>query len=374
MKNRNQKSDVRSQKPKVVRTVPGKSNKEFVIPCLLVVLSALYSFFCLLSPVVHADEISSRAAIVMEASTGRILYGKNPNLHLPPASTTKLMTAMVVLDRIPPSGTVVISEGAARISRVRANFRAGETVTVETLLNAALIKSANDAAFALAEAVAGTEEKFVELMNQKVIALGLEDTCFINATGLPGYGQHTTAYDLAKMLRHALRYPLVKEIISTKANRISTEEGRAIFIRNSNRLLWEDESVLGGKTGYTRDAKHCLVCASGQGNETVIAAILGAPSRGKLWKESEALLERGYRILQGREEPVMHFTRADYKASVQPASYSEKISEVKEVPHKKAHKKVAKKKTKSAKSGRNAKKYKSNHAYGDGKRSGEDKG
>ncbi|HUO77847.1 MAG TPA: D-alanyl-D-alanine carboxypeptidase family protein [Thermodesulfovibrionales bacterium] len=340
----------------------------------LVIVLFLFTAVCgLLSDTVYADEIRSRAAIVMEASTGRILYGKNPNLPLPPASTTKLMTAMVVLDRIPLGSAVVISEGAATISRIRA-FRAGETVTVETLLNAALIKSANDAAFALAEAVAGTEEKFVELMNQKVIALGMEDTRFINATGLPGYGQHTTAYDLARMLRHALRYPLIKEIINTKASRISTEEGRAIFIRNSNRLLWEDESVLGGKTGYTREAKHCLVCASGQGNETVIAAILGAPSREKLWRESEALLEKGYKILQGTEEPVMHFTRADYKTSVQPASYSERISEVKEVPHKKTHKKMAKKKTKSAKSGRYTKKYKSDHAYEDGKQSGGDKG
>jgi D-alanyl-D-alanine carboxypeptidase (penicillin-binding protein 5/6) len=324
----------------------------------------------------------------MEASTGRILYGKNPNLKLPPASTTKLMTAMVVLDRIHPGSTVVISEGAATISRIKANFRAGETVTVESLLNAALIKSANDAAFALAEAVAGTEEMFVELMNQKVIALGLEDTRFINATGLPGYGQHTTAYDLARMLRYALRYPLIKEIINTKASRISTEEGRAIFIRNSNRLLWEDESILGGKTGYTREAKHCLVCASGQGNETVIAAVLGAPSREKLWKESEALLEKGYKILQGREEPVMYFTRADYKTSVQPASYSGKVPEVKEVPHKRTYKKAVKKKTTSVKSGRKAvkkkttsaksghkaKEYKSNHAHEGEKRSGGDKG
>jgi D-alanyl-D-alanine carboxypeptidase (penicillin-binding protein 5/6) len=374
MKNRNQKSEVRCEKPEAVKRGREHERREFVTGFFFTVLSVLCSLFCFPPPVVHADEISSRAAIVMEASTGRILYGKNPNLKLPPASTTKLMTAMVVLDRIPPGSTVIISEGAARISRVKANLRAGETVTVETLLNAALIKSANDAAFALAEAVAGTEEKFVELMNQKVIALGLEDTCFINATGLPGYGQHTTSYDLAKMLRHALRYPLIKEIISTKASRISTEEGRPIFIRNSNRLLWEDESVLGGKTGYTREAKHCLVCASGQGNETVIAAILGAPSRGKLWRESEALLERGYKILQGREEPVMHFTRADYKTSVQPASYSEKISGVKEVPHKKTHKKMAKKKTRSAKSSRNARKYKSNHAYEDGKRSDGDKG
>jgi D-alanyl-D-alanine carboxypeptidase len=116
------------------------------------------------------------------------------------------------------------------------------------------------------------------------------------------------------------------------------------------------------------------VCASGQGNETVIAAILGAASREKLWRESEALLEKGYKILQGREEPVMHFTRADYKTSVQPASYTEKIPEVKEVPHKKTHKKAAKKKTRSAKSSRYAKKYKSNHAYEDEKRSGGDKG
>jgi len=286
---------------------------------------------------------------------------------------------MVVLDRIPPGSAVVISGGAATISRIKANFRAGETVTVETLLNAALIKSANDAAFALAEAVGGTEEKFVELMNQKVIALGLEDTHFINATGLPGYGQYTTAYDLAKMLRHALKYPLIREIISTKASRISTEEGRAIFIRNSNRLLWEDESVLGGKTGYTRDAKHCLVCASGQGSETVIAAVLGAPSRDKLWKESESLLERGYKILQGREEPVMYFTRADYKTSVQPASYSERIPEEKKVVQKKVPKKTAtKKKTtkkaRSVKSSQNAQNYKSNHAHEDEKRSGGDKG
>jgi D-alanyl-D-alanine carboxypeptidase (penicillin-binding protein 5/6) len=284
------------------------------------------------------------------------------------------MTAMVVLDRIHPGGTVVISEGAAGISRIKANFRAGEIVTVETLLNAALIKSANDAAFALAEAVAGTEEKFVELMNQKVIALGMDDTRFINATGLPGYGQYTTAYDLARMLRHALRYPLIKEIVNTKASRISTEEGRAMFIRNSNRLLWDDESVLGGKTGYTRDAKHCLVCAGGQGSETVIAAVLGAPSREKLWRESEALLEKGYRILQGSEEPVMHFTRADYKTTVQPASYTEKVSETKAVSKKNTSKKIARKKTKSAKSGGHTRKYKSNHAYEDGKRSGGDKG
>ncbi len=295
-----------------------------------------------------ADEIKSKAAVVLEASTGRILYGKNPDLRLPPASTTKLMTAMVVLDRANLSDTVTISEGAAGVSAVKANFRVGEKVTIETLLYAALVKSANDAAVALAEAVAGTEERFVKLMNEKVLALGMSDTRFINATGLPGHGQYTTGYDLARMLRQALKYPLVKEIINTKTSRISTENGRTIFIKNSNRLLWEDESVLGGKTGYTREARHCFVCASEHENEAVITAVMGAPSREKLWRESEELIEKGFAILRGKEEPIMFFTRADYK-TVQPVAYRVKTSELKEVQHKKTQKKMSKKKGRSAK-------------------------
>lgn len=326
----------------------------------LSILVTTYSMF--LAPPASAVEIGSKAAVVLEASAGRILYGKNPNLKLAPASTTKLMTAMVALDRMNPTDTVVISEKAAGVSPVKANLRTGERVTVETLLNAALIKSANDAAYALAEAAGGTEERFVELMNQKVIALGMSDTRFINATGLPGHGQYTTAYDLARILRQALRYPLIREVINTRASRISTEDGRAIFIKNSNRLLWADESMLGGKTGYTREAKHCFVCASEQGNETVIVALLGASSRERLWKESEELLEKGFAIMNGKEEPVMFFTKSDYKASVEPATYRVRTPEVreasdKEVSNKKA-KKASKKKGKQVKSGRYAKKHK----------------
>lgn len=340
---------------------------------VFIIIFLLFTLHCSLFTA-SAAEINSRSAVVMEASTGRILYGKNLNLKLPPASTTKLMTAMIALDRLNPADTVTISEGAAGVSPIKANFRAGERVSVETLLNAALIKSANDAAFALAEAVAGTEEKFAELMNQKAIALGMADTRFINATGLPGQGQHTTAYDLAKMLRHALRYPLVKEIINTKASRIATENGRSIFIKNSNRLLWADETVLGGKTGYTRAARHCFVCASEHGNETVIAALLGAPSRETLWKESEVLIEKGFAIIGGKEEPVMYFTKSDYKSSVSPASYSVKTANAKGGAAKHVHKKVAKKKGK-AKSARYAKKHKAKeNAKADTKRTGEDKG
>lgn len=319
------------------------SIKKFLLPILLV------TCYSLLVTTANAG-IRSKAAIVMDSSTGRILYGKNPNLKLPPASITKLMTAMVALDRLKLGDTVSISERAASVSPTKANLRAGEKVTVETLLHAALIKSANDAAFALAEAVADSEERFVEVMNQKAIAIGISDTRFINSTGLPGEGQHTTAYDLARMMRHSLRYPLIKEIINTKAIRISTEDGRTIFLKNSNRLLWSDESVLGGKTGYTREAKHCFVCAIEQNNDMVIVALLGSPSRETLWKESEDLMEKGFAILNGREEPVMYFSRSDYKESVRPASYSKKTSEVKRVSYKKTDKKTAKKKAKKTKS------------------------
>lgn len=328
---------------------------------LFTVCLFLFTFHFSLFTVVSAEEIRSRAAIVMEESTGRILYGKNPSLKLLPASTTKLMTAMIALDRMSPSDAVLISEKAANTSPVKAHFKVGEKVTIETLLNAALIKSANDAAFALAEAVAGSEEKFVEIMNEKVIALGMSDTRFVNSTGLPGEGQYITAYDLARMLRQALKYPLIREIISTKASRISTEEGREMFIKNSNRLLWANESILGGKTGYTRAAKHCLVCASEHGSETIITALLGAPSRQRLWMETEKLIDKGYAVIKGSEEPILYFTKSDYKTSLKPAAYRVRTAESLDGSQEKAVKKHVKK-AKRAGSKRMAKRCKPKHA------------
>ncbi|MGD0883558.1 MAG: D-alanyl-D-alanine carboxypeptidase family protein [Thermodesulfovibrionales bacterium] len=322
----------------------------FIIIFLLTIHFSVFNVF--------AADISSKAAVVMEASTGRILYGKNPDLRLAPASTTKLMTAMVTLDRMDPADTAVISERAAGVSPVKLNLKAGERVTVETLLNAALIKSANDAAYALAEATGGSEDRFVELMNQKVIALEMPDTNFVNATGLPGSGQYTTAYDLAKMLREALKYPLIKELINTKARWISTEEGRAIAIKNSDKLLWADETMLGGKTGYTREAKHCFVGAKEQGNETVIVALLGASSRQSLWRESEELLEKGFAVTNGKEEPVMLITKSEDEASVYPAAYSAKASDMKGRAHKKTRK-TSQRKAKRGKSVTHIRKHKS---------------
>ncbi|MEW6002119.1 MAG: D-alanyl-D-alanine carboxypeptidase family protein [Nitrospirota bacterium] len=269
-----------------------------------------------------AGEINSRAAVVMDAETGRILYAKNPNLRLLPASTAKLMTAIVVMENADLKGVARISKNAANVSPLKAGFKEGDKVTIETLLYAALLKSANDAAVALAEAVAGSEERFVSLMNMKAIAIGAMDTKFINPNGLPGSSQYITAYDLSKIMRYAIRYPKIREIIGTRVTGVSTEGGSDIFLKNTNKLLWSDEDLLGGKTGYTRKAGHCFVCAAERGKNTVIIALLGSPSREDLWKESGVLINKGFSVMANREEPVVYFAKADYEtANLKKVSY-----------------------------------------------------
>ncbi|MBA4372390.1 MAG: hypothetical protein C0402_05960 [Thermodesulfovibrio sp.] len=271
-----------------------------------------------------AGDIKSKAAVVMDAETGRLLYAKNPDLRLLPASTTKLMTALVVLERAKLSDVVTISKKVSLTPAMRIGLKEGDKVTVETLLYAALMKSANDATVALSEAVAGTEEQFVTLMNRKAIALGANDTRFINSNGLPGKGQYITAYDLSKIMRAAIKYPVLKEILNTRITEVSTEAGKTMFIKNTNKLLWSDEELLGGKTGYTRQARHCFVCAGERANDTIIVALLGAPARDLLWKESEELLTFGARVMNKTEEPVVYLARQDSEAMrVSPAVYTQ---------------------------------------------------
>lgn len=282
--------------------------KKYKMFCFIFLVAA----YCLLPAFSFADNINSRAAVVMDASTGKILYAKNPDLRCPPASTTKLMTAIVVIENSALNDITTISKNASRVSPHKAGFRGGDRIMIEKLLYAALLGSANDAAVVLAEAVAGSESRFVELMNQKALAIGATDTKFINASGLPGSGQYTTASDLSKILIYALRYPKLKEIIGTRVAEISTRSGDSIFLKNTNRLLWSDEDLVGGKTGYTRKARHCFVCAAERENDTVIVALLGSPSRADLWSESETLIDRGFEVIGNREKPTVYLTKAVY--------------------------------------------------------------
>jgi len=292
---------------------------------LFTLVFILFSFHFSLFAFANADEFHSRAAVIMDSSTGRVLFAKNPNLRLAPASTTKLMTAIIAVEELNPSNVVKISKNACLVSPLKTGFKEGDEVTVETLLYAALLRSANDAAVVLAEAVAGSEERFVHLMNRKAEAIGLKDTKFINPNGLPGPDQYTTAFDLSIMMRYALRYPKLKEIIGTRVAEVSTVRGKDLFLRNTNKLLWSDEDLIGGKTGYTRQARHCFVCAAEREKDTIIVSLLGSPSRVDLWKETETLIDKGFSVISNREEPAIYFTKADYDSlNVKKAVYKKK--------------------------------------------------
>ncbi len=244
-----------------------------------------------------AETILSQAASVIDGSTGELLYAKNSDSRLPPASTAKLMTAIVVMERANLSNIVTISQKVSLVSPLRAGFKKGDRVTIEGLLYAALLKSANDAAVALAEAVAGSEDSFVSLMNQKAVSIGAEHTRFINATGLPGEGQYITALDLSRIMRHAMSYPKIREILATPVATVSTENGKTVFLRNTDKLLKPDEEVIAGKTGYTGSARHCFVCAAERNRNTVIVSLLGSPSRRILGKEAKKLIKTGFETM-----------------------------------------------------------------------------
>jgi serine-type D-Ala-D-Ala carboxypeptidase (penicillin-binding protein 5/6) len=293
----------------------------------LSVLFLLFLSVCTLFSltVASADEIQSRAAVVLDAETGDVLFAKNPTLRLMPASTTKLMTALVVIEKVNLGDIVTVSKNASYVAPTKIGLRPGDTVTIETLLDAALIKSANDAAVALAEAVAGSVEEFVNLMNNKAIALGLRDTWFINPNGLPGTGQYVTAYDLARIMKEAIKYPLLREILGTRVAEFTTGSGKTISVKNTNKLLWSDEGFLGGKTGYTNQARHCFVGVGERDTGTIVVALLGTPRRDLLWKETEVLMDFGARVLNNLEEPVVYFSEIDYvAATITKASYTKK--------------------------------------------------
>jgi D-alanyl-D-alanine carboxypeptidase (penicillin-binding protein 5/6) len=259
---------------------------------LSLIVSSLVLFS--IQPVDAASRRSIPAkAYILLTDDEAVLYEKNASLKHSPASTVKLVTAMVALDRLDPSTCVTISRHAAATRSSRPRLKAGDELTVEALLHLALMKSTNSAAVALAEAAAGTEDAFVALMNQKAGEIGTRDTVFRNASGLPGTGQHTTALDLTIILKQALTYPLIREIIGKKQAVVATAAGREWTIGNTDALLWYRSDMVGGKTGFTNKAQHCFVGAMDTENGMIYTAVLGAPSRRRLWKSTQMLVSLG---------------------------------------------------------------------------------
>jgi len=256
-----------------------------VIPFLLIIAAP--------AAALPGKTVPAKAAVVMDAY-GTVLYAKFPNARLAPASTVKLMTAMVALDHLKPDDVVMISWNASRVKTIPPGICPDEEMTVADLLHLALMKSINSSAVALAEAAAGSEAAFTVLMNRKAQELGARDTLFANASGLPkGGNQYSTASDLALIMKAALSYPLIREILATKEYTIRTTAGREIFVESSNHLLWQEQAMIIGKTGYTGNARHCFVGMMATESGPVFTAVLGARSRTSLWRATSMLAEVG---------------------------------------------------------------------------------
>lgn len=242
----------------------------------------------------EVPQINAKGAILMDAETGDVLWEKNGYQLYEPASTTKILTALVVLDMCEGSEETVISSQAAAVGESSANLQAGEVFTVENLLKGALVKSANDACFALGEAVAGSEPLFVHWMNLKAFTVGAYDTKVANTNGLPGEEHFLSAYDLAAIARVDLQNQEFREIVGSKYIEMTGSNYNRTF-KNSNKLLFSNDSVIGIKTGTTDAAGACLVSAMERDGRSVIAVVLNSPDR---YGESLQLLNYGIENFQ----------------------------------------------------------------------------
>lgn len=234
----------------------------------------------------------AKAALLMDASSGRVLYEKNAHEQLPPASVTKIMTALLAVENGNLDQEVTISKNAAETPESSVWLEEGEKLTGEQLLYACMLHSANDAAVALAENVAGSEERFVQLMNQRAQQLGMKDTHFCNPHGLQNADHYTTAYDLGLLSREALKHSDFRQVVSTKTINIPwTGKDYDRLLVNQNRLLYRYEGTIGIKTGYTKVAGNCVVGAAQKGSFVLIAVALNSAS---VYEDLEQMLDYGF--------------------------------------------------------------------------------
>ncbi len=238
-----------------------------------------------------ALELQGRAYVLLDTQTGRVLAQHNAHLPWAPASTTKILTALLVVESLDLSREVVVSRRAeAQRQGAVVGLRAGERRTVEELLYAMLLHSANDAAVALAEAVAGSVEGFVARMNRKAQRLGLRHTHFVNPHGLDHPQHRSTAYDLALLAQAALRNPAVARIVRTRTYAYRTAKGVRL-LENRNRLLANYPGANGVKTGWTAGSGPSLVASAQRGSRTLVAVVLDSP---QVFEDAARLLDFGF--------------------------------------------------------------------------------
>ncbi|MEX0803346.1 MAG: D-alanyl-D-alanine carboxypeptidase [Candidatus Binatia bacterium] len=279
-----------------------------VFTYLLLSISPLWAF-------TPEKDLSARALLLMNAQTGKILYQKDADLRLPPASTTKVLTAILALESAKkPRNLLPVSKAATRVPASKLYLKPGQTISIEDLLYALLLSSANDASLVLAEGIGGTVEKFADMMTKKAHHLGATNSHFTNPHGLTAVDHYSTARDLALIFRYAMKNPTFREIVHTKISSVRSlspgkkrAKARLISVRNHNRLLWSFDGALGGKTGYTFAAQKCFVGAVERNGVTLIVSLLGSRD---LWGDTKRLLEYGFDNYEALNDSTTTFARS----------------------------------------------------------------
>ena len=261
--------------------------------------AALMAAALLLLPAQAAAQpapVEAAAAVLMEQETGTILYEQNAHDKLEPASVTKVMTLLLVLEavdegRLSLDDMVTVSAHAASMGGSQVYLKEGEQMSVNDLLKSVAVVSGNDAAVALAEHLAGSEEAFVELMNRRAAELGMADTCFCNCTGLPAAGHLTSAYDIAVMSRALMSHPKILDYTTIWMDSI---RGGEFGLTNTNRLIRFYPGATGLKTGSTDSALYCMSATAERDGMELIAVVMKAPSTSQRFEDAKALLDYGF--------------------------------------------------------------------------------
>ena len=242
------------------------------------VSTELNSFTDTSTETIKEPDVNSRACVVIDRKTNSVLFGKNENSKKKMASTTKIMTATIIIEKCNLTDTIEISKKAAGTGGSRLGLKTGDKITVLDLLYGLMLRSGNDAAVALAEYAGGDINGFAELMNAKALELGLTNTHFETPHGLDSNEHYTTAYELALLSNYALNNPTFAKIVGTK-NYTITINGSPKDLSNTNELLGNMEGVYGIKTGFTNGANRCLVTACKKNNMDIICVVLGADTK-----------------------------------------------------------------------------------------------
>ena len=233
-----------------------------------------------------ASAVSAERAIVVDGQTGRVLYAKDPDTRSLIASTTKIMTALIICEQCNVLDRMTIPKEAVGIEGSSMYLKEGEVLTLQELLYGLMLQSGNDAAVALAIYCGGTVSDFAELMNDKARLLNLNDTHFVNPHGLDAPDHYSTSRDLAKLASYAMNNPIFARTVSAKTVAVGDR-----YLRNHNKLLWNVEGADGVKTGFTKAAGRILVSSATRQGRRILAVTMNAPDD---WNDHKTLLEQGF--------------------------------------------------------------------------------